>query len=50
MHSLKLLCKLFDLDYLNESSIVGIFPDAVNDAYELGLTDEDDDLDELEEY
>ena len=47
---IKLLCKLFDLDYLNESSIVGIFPDAVNDAYELGLTDEDDDLDELEEY
>lgn len=48
----KLLCKLFDLDYLNESSIVGIFPDAINDAYELELLNEDEneDLDELEDF
>jgi hypothetical protein len=48
----KLLCKLFDLDYLNESSIIGIFPDAINDAYELGLTDDDndDEIDNIDEF
>lgn len=40
---LKTLCKLFDLDFLNESATIGIFPDAVNDAYEYDLINEDED-------
>jgi hypothetical protein len=47
---MKTLCKLFDLDYLNESSIMGAFPDAINDAYEYNLIDEDEnDINDVEE-
>ena len=49
----KTLCKLFYLDFLNESSIVGIFPDAINDAYDNNLVDEDeneDDIEDIDEY
>lgn len=47
---MKTLCKLFDLDYLNESSVVGTFPDAINDSYENNLTDEDEDeIDDFED-
>lgn len=46
----KTLCKLFDLDYLNESSIIGSFPDAINDAYEYNLIDEDEsNIDEIDD-
>ena len=45
----KALCKLFYLDFLNESSIVGIFPDAINDAYDNNLVDEDEDENDIED-
>jgi hypothetical protein len=47
---MKTLCRIFDMDYLNESNIVGTFPDAINDAYEYNLIDEDEnDISDLEE-
>lgn len=47
---MKTLCKLFDLDYLNESSVVGTFPDAINDSYEYNLIDdEEDDIEDIDD-
>lgn len=47
---MKTLCKLFNLDYLNESTIIGALPDAINDAYEYNLINEDeDDIDAIED-
>lgn len=47
----KTLCKIFYLDFLNESSSIGIFPDAINDAYDNNLVDEDeDDIENIDEY
>lgn len=50
---MKTLCKIFELDYLNESSSIGIFPDAINDAYENGLIDDEEnveDQDYIDDY
>lgn len=47
---LKILEKLFDVDLDNfESTVVGIFPDVFNDAYEAGITDDLEEDDE-EDY
>ena len=47
---IKTLSKLFNVE--NEEESVGIFPDAINDAYELGLMsdEEDEDEDYLNDY
>lgn len=48
---IRVLEKLFDIqDGTSESSIVGIFPDAFNDAYEIGLIGDIDDEDDEEYY
>ena len=46
---LKVLSKLFNIE--EEEETAGVFPDPLNDAYELGLiSDDEDDEDFLEEY
>lgn len=41
---IKVLSKLFNIE--EEEETIGIFPDAINDAYELGLISDDEDYDE----
>lgn len=44
---LKVLSKFFDIDFDDsESNVLGFFPDAVEDAYDEGLFDENDDSEE----
>lgn len=49
---LKVLCKFFDIDFNdNESNSIGFFPNAVEDAYDEGLFDaEENDEDEDNDY
>jgi len=41
---IKVLSKLFNIEEEEESA--GVFPDAINDAYELGLLSDDEEIDE----
>jgi hypothetical protein len=50
-NELKVLQKFFDIDDdLSESNAVGFFPNAIEDAYEEGLLDEDEDESDVDDF
>jgi len=50
-NELKVLQKFFDIDGdLSESNAVGFFPNAIEDAYEEGLLDEDEDETDVDDF